>query len=484
MIKNIKLPIGTDAFKNVDDAAINHLSPSLINAYTDELGATNKRPGLTSWIDLGTGYPVEGLYWWEFDQSVIAVSNGRIWRITDAGGTKSEISSGGDLLDPYGTTLGRVRVEFAELDTYVFMANGKFVYYPDGASLSKYVNDADADAPTHVHYVTAHDKYILCDDASAVGKIMYSNVGVPLAWNALDFFTLESKPDDLMQVRSAWREIFLPGSDSIEVWFNDGVTPFSRLEGAYTEDGILASYSLVNSDGVWLYLNKNRDVVALSGRTPRVISGPFAKFLDSLTFVSDAWGQVVKVAGRSFYVLTFQQEDKTIVCDVTRVDSGGGWSEWGAWGGAAYADFIGRAYCYAVGFNFHLWGGTDGKIYKMDPDTYKDGATAIRTVRQTGRVDHGTGMKKRSLRLRVKIKKEPVNVDVASPQLKIRWRDDNDAAWGSYRTIDIASDTRDEFYIDLYQLGVYRARQWEFLQEQACGFCLIEAEESVEVMTR
>src|SRR3989304_3425058 len=226
MIKNIKLPIGTDACKNVDDAAINHLSPSLINAYTDELGATNKRPGLTSWIDLGTGYPVEGLYWWEFDQSVIAVSNGRIWRITDAGGTKSEISSGGDLLDPYGTTLGRVRVEFAELDTYVFMANGKFVYYPDGASLSKYVNDADADAPTHVHYVTAHDKYILCDDASAVGRVRYSNVGSPLAWNALDFFTLESKPDDLMQVRSAWREIFLPGSDSIEVWFNDGVTPF------------------------------------------------------------------------------------------------------------------------------------------------------------------------------------------------------------------------------------------------------------------
>src|SRR3990170_4024019 len=147
MIKNIKLPIGTDAFKNVDDSIVSNLSPYLVNAYTDELGATNKRPGLASWIDLGTGYPVEGLYWWEFDQSVIAVSDGRIWRITDAGGTRSEISSGGDLLDPYSVTLGRIRVEFAELDTYIFMANGKFLYYPNGVGNSQYVNDADADAP-------------------------------------------------------------------------------------------------------------------------------------------------------------------------------------------------------------------------------------------------------------------------------------------------------------------------------------------------
>ncbi len=481
-LRDVKIPLSGDAYANVDDAVLNEKSAQLVNAYTDEAGATNKRPGLTGFVDLGTAKPVEGLYWWEFDQSVIAVSDGRIWRITDPTGTKAEISLTGALLENYTVTAGKRRVEFAETGTKIFMANGKFVYYPNGSSVTELVSTADADAPTNVLFVTAHDGYILCDDHSVVGKFMWSNPGAPLSWSALNYATLESKPDDLMQVKSAWREVFLPGSDSIEVWYNDGTTPFSRLEGAYTEDGMIAYYSLalVQGQGAWVYFNKNRDVVMLAGRTPKVLSLPFGKYLDTLANVSDAWGETLSVNGRRFYVLTLIAANKTLVHDLVS----GGWAEWGSWNGSTYDAFIGRSYAYAVGWNLNLWGCTDGVIRKMDPTSYKDVA-AIRSVRRTGNIDHDTGYRKKCLRLRLRVKRGVSNADVASPVIKVRWRDNHSATWNNWLSLSLGTaSTDEEFYVDTWQLGEYRSRQWEFVQDQACGFVLAGAEEMIEVLGR
>src|SRR5262249_47735087 len=86
------------------------------DAYIDELGQTQKRPGLTQFINLGTSAPIDGLYWWEQQSIALVVSNGRIWKITDFTGSVTELT--GDALN------SGVQVTFAPNGTTMVMANG------------------------------------------------------------------------------------------------------------------------------------------------------------------------------------------------------------------------------------------------------------------------------------------------------------------------------------------------------------------------
>src|SRR5690242_20645669 len=86
------LPVTGDPYRNVDESELDQISPMVQDGYIDELGYTQKRPGLTSFINFGTTASIDGLFWWDAMRVVIVVSAGRVWKITDPSGTKTELT--------------------------------------------------------------------------------------------------------------------------------------------------------------------------------------------------------------------------------------------------------------------------------------------------------------------------------------------------------------------------------------------------------
>jgi hypothetical protein len=77
-----KIPIWLGSNKNVDEYGLGALSAELRDAFIDELQNVRKRPGVEPVIALGTDARIDGLYWWEKQEALIAVSDSSVFKIT------------------------------------------------------------------------------------------------------------------------------------------------------------------------------------------------------------------------------------------------------------------------------------------------------------------------------------------------------------------------------------------------------------------
>ena len=472
------VPLTGDPYQNVDEVELTELSPVVQDAYVDEFDNTVKRPGLTSFVDLGTAAGSDAAYWWDQQTTAIVVSNGRVWKITDSSGTKTELT---------GTTLAiGTPVTFATDGTNLIMANGgRMVLHVAGSSTI--ANMADGDAPTDVTHVAFIDTYILANSTGNRGRFYYSDVGSSTSWNALSFATAEGSPDILTAIGVSYREISLVGRESIEIWVDDGVTPFSRLPGAFIQRGCASPYTFQQiSDpkigDTWMWMDENRRFVKLSNRTPVYVSNPYDKLIQSFLTVDDARAMVTNINGWPIYLISFPLSNKTLAYNFQKER----WMQWGYWDAniADYRRYRGSTYCYARGWNKHLVGDwTNGLIYTADRDTFSDNGSAIRTLRRTGFVTHGTLNRKRSKQLRLRCKRGVATATVTAPVLSLRWRDRN-GSWSNWHEGSLGAVGVYEFEVVFDRLGEYRARQYEIVHSDATDFILVNAQELVQTGPR
>lgn len=468
-MSKVKIPFNGKVYQNIDDVELTGISPYLMDGWVDEKGCTHRRPGLDLFVDLGTAAKVDGLYWDDNFQKLFAVSNGKIFAVTDKEGTNSNITGN-------GLNAG-TRPSFTSNGTYVVMANGGKMITYNNSGTTTYMADTDApDAVTCVGYL---DTYILANHTNEA-KFYWSGVNA-LTWDALDFVTAESKPDYVKAMGVAWREVLLAGSTSLEFWYDDGTTPFSRLEGAFIERGILAPYSLKAIDNTWFFVDNERHVTRLDGRTPKVISTPFDKTLQSCEGLSSAKGSHITISGKALYVLQVPTENRTFVYDYKNDD----WAEWGYWNStkAEYEAWIGECVEYVPAWNLHLVGSRkDGKIYKMSTSYYDDDGNIMRTARRTGYIDHDTLAKKKCNSLTIKFKKGIGQTSGGTPYVMIKWRDDGKTTWSNEHWLSLGKVGETEFITTLDRLGIYRSRQYEIAVTDAVPLIIVDAEADVDLL--
>lgn len=468
----VKLPINAGQVQAVDEIGLVTHGAAMVDVYIDELGNVNRRPGLVEFCDLGTAAKIDGLFWWDALSRVIAISNGHTYKITDNAGTFAKIS--GTL---YNHEIG-TRVTFSDFgDDALYSANG--------ATIKRIYSDAvteisDADAPTDVTHVAFLDRYLIANDGGT-GNFYYSDVNAPTTWSGY-YNEAEAQPDLIKALTVANREIHVLGSKSLEIFYNDGTSPFSRLAQGFVQRGTIAPYSLaycVSQDAL-CWLDEYRQIVASSGRTPVPLSLTMTKYIQGFSTVTDAIGDYVELAGRPYYVLNFPTEGKTLAFDFTSKN----WYEWGAWnsGTASYDAFRGNCYAYAPDWNLTLVGDrANGKIYKFDSTVYQDNAGTLRSVVRTAHYNHNTEAKRKfcnALYFRVK-RTSVVSVD-DTPDLTVRYRNDGNTTWSGYATVSLQQVGSTEFRGKLTRLGSYYSRQWEFVLSDEYPLCLVSVEEDVE----
>jgi hypothetical protein len=463
-------------YRNVDGVELSDLAHRVVDGFVDEQGYIRRRPGLESWHDyaLGGNSPVSGLFWWSQQQAVVCVVGGLVYIITRPSGVITAT-----LITASDTMRIGVPTIFATDGTYVFTASGGRLGYSNGTANLSYVDRVDSDCPTSVSHVAYLDTYILVNNVGT-NQFFWSDVGDSLTWNALNFASASGDADPITALHVVDRQIFLFGPRSLEIWENDGTTPFIRVPGGYFPVGCDAPYSVVVRDNFIFWLNDRRHFVVYSNGSIVPISTPIDRELADMSLTSDGIGQSIEIDGRPFLVFNFPTANKTFVYDIQLKS----WAEWGYYNASLgdYQRWLGYCNCYATAWGEQLIGLRNNSIIcKLDNETYDDNGSDIRLLVRTGHIDHGTLKRKRGNQLLFRTKRGHAGT-TRTPKMMLRYSDDGSNRWSNECHVNLGDQANTEIIVNVPARGVYRTRQYEVSVTDPVPVMLGAAEANVDIM--
>lgn len=406
------------------------LDPS--GKYVESLLGT---PGLVEWGDSGEVSACRGFLALA-DGTLLYAAIGSNFYSFDAAGSPTDIGN----LD---TSTGPV--EFEEGYTHVMAIDGTSGYYKVKAS-GDFIKIADTDFPTPKSLTYQDQYYLVIEDGT--DTIYMSGLNDPINWDALDYAAAESAPDSADQMMSDRREIYIFGKKVTEVFYNSGAIdfPFTRTPGGLIEAGIGAPASAAKLDNTIFWLDDHFVVRKVSSYIAQIVSTrALDKAIAGYTAPEEAIGYSYMQEGHSFYVLTFPTDDVTWVFDA----SSSFWHRRGSWPLTNGLPGRHRGACYAWFNGLHLVGDhSNGKIYKMDLDTYDEDGNALVALR-TFRTIHAE---------RRRMFFDSLEIDLESgtgtgagagidPQIILRWSDDGAKNWSNESWVDHS--------IDIGEVGSY-----------------------------
>src|SRR6185369_5466378 len=397
-------------------------APALMaNSLTDIAGARKARPGLAAWSGFPTTIPnrspVIGIS--SLDDKLIYVTDDRkIWVCT-AGGVASVSSS-----DVASHLDGTQRPQALSLRNEVIFVGGGRPETTDGTGSATRLGGSP---PLSLAIAGIATRVVLAPNDTS-GTIRWSGLGDTAhdTWDALDFAEAEAKPDFVQAIASNTNELFIFGTETIQVFSPDPVTAFAP--GRTMNIGLLAPYSLVEIDDKFAFLDRERRFVLTDGRSfsdeESVLSKPIESVLRGMTTVEDCWGFRMRTDRWDACVWFFPTEGRGFTWNRRNR----GWSEWRQWGSRGWeTPSITSAY-YWPEQNVFLVGLDTGQIAKLDADAHTDLGQPIKVEIVTGFVDHGTSNQKKSISAKFTFKRGGTSQAGTAPQVRIYYRN-NEGPW-------------------------------------------------------
>jgi hypothetical protein len=364
---------------NAADARMINLFPEVLPE-GKEAAWLQRAPGLRLLATIGVG-PIRGL--WTFDGVGYAVSGNALYGINSTW-TPTLI----------GAITGTGPVSIADNGTQMFIAcNGTSYIYNASTAVLAQITDPDFPGAGTVGYI---DGYFVFNEPSSQ-KIWVTALLDGTAVDPLEFASAEGSPDGVVGLIVDHREVWVFGTNSVEVWYDSGATdfPLQRIQGAFNEIGCAAAYSLAKLDnGVfWLGADaRGRGIVyRANGYTGQRISTHAVEWhIQSYGNIADAIAYTYQQDGHAFYVLTFPSAQKTWVFDV----AANAWHERASGNENQYRH---RSNCQ-MAFNNDIVVGdyVDGSVYAFDLDNYSDNGSIQKWLRSWRALPSGQNNLKRS----------------------------------------------------------------------------------------
>lgn len=195
------------------------------------------------------------------------------------------------------------------------------------------------------------------------------------SWDGLDIAERSEGSDNVLAMKRSHREIWLLGTQTGEVWFDNGDPgfPFAPVQGVFVEQGVAAMFALQRIGNTVMWVSMDADgngiVNIADGYSPKRIS-TFAvedMLQQAGPLESTAW--TYQERGHWFYSLHMPlRDDATPVYDLT-MDR---WDERGVWDEDNQQWHPNRPVCHAFAFGTtHLVGDVQrGAIYRQRVDIY------------------------------------------------------------------------------------------------------------------
>jgi hypothetical protein len=449
--------------------SINQSAERCINCYAEmgqdgQLGALYGTPGTKTVEDCGAD-PIRGMI----------VAGDSLWVVS---GNNLFVKKPGNLISAIGTlNTDNGFVSMATSPTEIIIVDGNSGYIVNIIT-SIFLPITDTDFPAGVTHVTYLDGYFIVSGNGTGQFFINENPNDGFNWNGTEFATAEGSPDNSVAIIANHRELWIFGTDSVEVWINTGnaTFPFERSTNVFIEHGIGAPWSLEQLDNTLFWLGSdsrgNKIIYRANGYVPeRISTHAIENSLNNYSDVGDAFAFSYQQEGHYFYVLTFPTGDETWVYDV----STGGWHQ-RAWldinsGSLHYW----RANCHAFFNGEHLVGDTQsGKVLKLDLNNYTDNDNPIKRIRTTSDINDRQLLQFFSM-FQVQMETGIGNYACPDPQLMLRYSDDAGHTWSYERTTTVGQVGMYSGRAMWWRLGYGRNRVWEISMTDPVKFAVLGA---------
>lgn len=303
-----------------------------------------------------------------------------------------------------------------------------------------------------------------------------------VTFDALDIASAEGSPDNLIGVLTTNQNIYLPSTKSIEVYYNSGDAdfPFTRIQGAVIDVGVTATFSVAKIGGMIFFLGGDNSgtgiIYKLQGYQAQRISTPAIEaVIRGLTSDqrSAATAHTYQQGGHLFYCINFPGLNSTWVYDMT--------TEF--WHERTYLDLWGeerhRAQYHMVAHGINIVGDYEnGKLYKLDQDSYTDAGTSIVRTRIAPHITKELRLVRHN---RFQLDMETgVGLDGTGqgtdPMATLSWSDDGGHVWSNEHQGNIGKIGQKATRLFWNRLGMSRDRVYKIKISEPVKVVLIGAD--------
>lgn len=263
-------------------------------------------PGKTSFVNFGE-YPSRVAH--ELGNFMYVVNREKVWRVQNDGTTLQ--------IGTVDTTSGRM--DAADNGAQIMFVDGPNGYIYTIAT-NTFAKITDADFPGGSSVTFFNGRFIVTEPNT--GRFYWSAIYDGMSWDALDFATAESDPDNLVRVFADSGQLSIFGEKTTEFWGDSGAadSPYTKISGGAVEWGLAARWSLAKFMDSLIFLRKNRlgqaQVCVMSGGSAAPVSNTqLETAITSYGDVSNATGFAYMMNGHPFYQITFPTVGKTWLFD-------------------------------------------------------------------------------------------------------------------------------------------------------------------------
>jgi hypothetical protein len=370
---------------NAADNRMVNLFPEVIPEGGKEAAFLNRAPGLNFLQTIGTG-PIRALWAHQTNGSdFYVVSGNEFYKLTGLNATPTLL----------GTVAGTGPVSIADNGTQLFIAaNGPSYIYNEVTNVFAAITDPDFAGAVTVAYLDGY--FVFNQPDSQI--IWVSQLLDGTSVDPLDFASAEGSPDGVVGLIADHRELWVFGTDSVEVWYNSGAAdfPLTRIQGAFNEIGCVSAYTIAKMDNGLFWLGTDARgqgiVYRANGYTGVRISTHAIEYaIAQYGNISDAIAYTYQQEGHAFYVLTFPSGNATWVYDVAT-------QAWHERAGLDNGEFMRhRSNCQCnFGGNIIVGDFENGNIYTFDLDVYADNGDIQKWLRSWRALPTGQNNLKRT----------------------------------------------------------------------------------------
>ena len=425
---------------NAADARMVNLFPEVVPEGGKEPAFLQRCPGLLNLATVGSG-PIRGLWTFSSDNNTaFVVSGNELYKINT--------SYAATLL---GSIPGTGPVSMADNGIQLFIAcNGPSYIYNNNTNVFGQIIDSDFPGAVSVGYI---DGYFVFNELNSQ-RIWVTQLLDGTSIDPTDYASAEGSPDGVVGLIVDHREVWVYGTNSVEVWYDAGTPdfPLQRIQGAFNEIGCISAYTIAKMDNGLFWLGADARgqgiVYRANGYTGQRISTHAVEWqIQQYGNLTDALAYTYQQDGHSFYVLIFPSANTTWVYDVAT----GAWHERAGWSDGSFTRH--RSNCQ-MAFNNQIIVGDyqNGNIYAFDLDTYADNGQIQKWLRSWRALPTGQNNLKRTAQHAMQLDMES-GVGLATgqgsnPEVMLRWSDDGGHTWSNYRTTSVG------------KIGEYYYRVW------------------------
>lgn len=261
-----------------------------------------------------------------------------------------------------GTIPGTGGVSMSHNVDYLVIVAEPNGYYSDGTTVAQ-ITDPDFTS-RGAKYVKFCDNYMLFMEPNS-GRFFGADLNSVTSFDALDFATAESNPDDLVGMEVDRRQVVLLGEESGEIWENTGADgfPFERAINGVFEVGCFNGDTIAKLDNSVVWVANDYTVRKLVGATPQRISNDGVDYWLSSVDVSTLRAYAYSLGGGFFYLLC---------CSTGCFEYNAATNTWTERSTYPHEYFEWQYHCNAHGRQY-VGNAYSNKIAYMDLDTFSDG---------------------------------------------------------------------------------------------------------------